>query len=85
MSDIRLPVLPRPGPDISGGLMWLTNLYGLSVLLDTREVVIEHREIPGAIMRIPRYMLTPRDRLWPPGVEPWMDGSGHPIPGRSPR
>jgi len=64
--------------------MGLSGLYGQNVHRDETEVVIHHREVAGALMRVPTYLLRPTDRRWPVGVEPWMDGSGHPIPGRAP-
>ncbi len=42
------------------------------------ETLIEHPEIPGAVMRIPSTAFDPAVHTpWPEGQVPWMDGAGH--------
>lgn len=49
------------------------------------ELLVEHPEVQGALLRIPQASFNPTlHKPWNPDVLPWMDGSGVPIPGREP-
>jgi hypothetical protein len=48
------------------------------------EILIEHPEVPGAVVRLPSASFDPTHHTpWPDGQVPWMDGGGQPIAGRS--